>query len=261
MKVSAAAANNVLNDLVVEQDKEIFVSTAAVFRTAYYIAKNDRPYLDHPELVDLQKANGINMGRILHSNTVCVDIVDHIANEMKKLITSVLAAKRPISVLIDESTSLSQKACLIVYLRCCFENANDPLSFFLDMVEISSATADGILEGLMKCLIDNGLTEWFLKEFWMGLATDGAAVMLGRKGGLCTKLKELFPNIISWHCFNHRIELSVHDAVKANCEINHFKAFLDKLYSLYSQSPKKRYALGKMCCRSRCRTEKNWQGA
>jgi hypothetical protein len=62
--------------------------------------------------------------------------------------------------------------------------------------------------------------------------------MLGSKAGVATKLKHRFPMLTSWHCVNHRLELSVHDAVKACTEINHFKIFLDSLFATYSMSPK-----------------------
>ncbi len=62
--------------------------------------------------------------------------------------------------------------------------------------------------------------------------------MLGRKVGVHAKLKQLFPNIIGWHCLNHRLELSVHDVVQSLTGINHLKSFVDNLYSLYSRSPK-----------------------
>ena len=77
-----------------------------------------------------------------------------------------------------------------------------------------------------------------LTKCWFGLGTDGASIMLGSKSGVAAQLKALFPKIISWHCFNHRLELSVHDAIKSCVEINHFKTFMDSLYALYSQSPK-----------------------
>jgi len=35
----------------------------SAFRTAYYVANNDKPYTDHPDLIDLQKANDISVGR------------------------------------------------------------------------------------------------------------------------------------------------------------------------------------------------------
>ena len=243
-KVKILAKCNILPEAVAEQEKELLTTTCNIFRTAYYLAKHDRPYLDHPGLVDLQKTNGSDMGRILHSPTVCTDIVDHIAREMRaKLISSIMTQKKPFSVLIDESTSLGAKSCLIIYIRSCVGDSNDPLTFFLDIVELTDTTAAGILDALLGCLTKHGLTEDFLSQFWLGIGTDGASVMLGKRGGLCTKLKEKYPNLLTWHCFNHRLELAVHDAVKACTQVNHFKIFMQKLYSLYSMSPKNRRAL------------------
>ena len=39
------------------------------------------------------------------------------------------------------------------------------------------------------------------------------------------QLKAQFPNLIGWHCLNHRLELSVHDATEACTEMNHFLLF------------------------------------
>ena len=58
----------------------------------------------------------------------------------------------------------------------------------------------------------------FLKHCSVGFCSDGASVMLGRKAGMFAKLKSMFPNIIGWHCLNHRLELSVGDAVKCCTE-------------------------------------------
>lgn len=41
--------------------------TEAVFRTAYHLAKKNRPFSDHESLTELQEMNGIKMGSILHS--------------------------------------------------------------------------------------------------------------------------------------------------------------------------------------------------
>lgn len=92
-------------------------------------AKNNRPFLDHPDLIELQELNGIKAGRMLHSNVVAADIVSHIADEMRrKLVNAIIEEKLPFSVLIDESTSLSQKSCMIVYLRGCVSHCFEPVT-------------------------------------------------------------------------------------------------------------------------------------
>jgi len=102
------------------------------------------------------------------------------------------------------------------------------------MVAVTDTTAVGILDALLGRLSTrNGFTEDFLSQFWLGIGTNGASVMLGKP----SLWKETYPNLLTWHCFNHRLELAVHDAVKACTEVNHFKIFTEKLYSLYSIKP------------------------
>lgn len=245
-EIQERASVDTLKTVLVENQREQVDVTCRVFRTVYYIASNNRPYVDHPGLVDLQSLNGANLGRMLHSNNAATDIADHIAVEMRrKLLQVVRDAKLPFSVLIDESTSLSQKLCLIVYLRCSVDSDCDPVTVFLDLVELPSLTADAVMQSVITCLHKSGLQDDFLHECWLGLGTDGASVMLGKKAGVYAKLKEKFPNLIGWHCFNHRLELSVNDCVNACTELNHFKIFMQKLYTLYSASPKNRPALEK----------------
>jgi hypothetical protein len=224
---------------VAAMHKKLHEETCKVFRTAYYIAKRDRPYSDHPDLVNLQELNGVNLGRILHSNVSCTEIIDHIAGDMKASLTkTIVNMRRPIGVLIDESTSLSKQSCLIVYLRVALDETAGPVTFFLDIVEPAATTAAGIESCLLQCLEFHGFNHDFLKNCWVGIGVDGASVMMGEKCGVTARLKSKFPLIVRWHCFNHRLELSVGDAAKSCSEINHFKAFMDTLYATYSVSPK-----------------------
>ena len=104
---------------IVDQQQHAWLASSNIFRTAYYLAKQNRPFTDHSSLVDLQRLNGVNVGRVLHSRTTCVDIIDHISDKMRKELTnSVVDSGVPFAVLIDESTTISNKTCLVVYLRC-----------------------------------------------------------------------------------------------------------------------------------------------
>ena len=64
--------------------------------------------------------------------------------------------------------------------------------------------------------------------------SDGASVMVGVK----SRLKQQFPNLFTWLCLNHRLELAVTDALKDVTATYHFQSFMDSLYCIYSQSPK-----------------------
>ncbi|KAK0142792.1 E3 SUMO-protein ligase KIAA1586 [Merluccius polli] len=94
-----------------------------------------------------------------------------------------------------------------------------PEFIFIELVELENQRADGIEQALLTCLTNAGFTE-------------------GKKSGAATRLTSRFPKLFVWHCMNHRLELAVSDAVDEVNSVNHFKTFIQKLYSLYSMSNK-----------------------
>ena len=102
-------------NLNAQSEQAVFQSTARAFRTAYYVAKNNKSFTDFGSLIDLQEGNSLDMGRVLHSKTVAVDIIDHVSSQMKKkFLTKIIESRNKINVLADESTRLGQKSILII---------------------------------------------------------------------------------------------------------------------------------------------------
>lgn len=64
--------------------------------------------------------------------------------------------------------------------------------------------------------------------------------LLVKKKGVAKQLKNKYPLIFSWHCLNHRLELTINDTMKDLNAINHFKSFIDSFYVLYNNSQKKK---------------------
>ncbi|CAM4616600.1 unnamed protein product [Lepidochelys olivacea] len=92
-------------------------------------------------------------------------------------------------------------------------------------------------------LTDTGFDTEYLKKNLIGFCSDGASSMLGHKSGAATRLIQDFPNIIIWHCLNHRLQLALDDAINDINEISHFKIFLDKIYAIFHQSNKTQFEL------------------
>jgi hypothetical protein len=78
----------------------------------------------------------------------------------------------------------------------------------------------------------HGFTHDVLRERLICFASDGASVTVVITAG-----------VLTWHCANHRLELASGDAVNDIRAVSNFKIFLDKLYFLYSCSPKNRAEL------------------
>ena len=181
------------------------------------MAKENQSFHNFESEVDVQELNGVDMGRILHSTNACINIVNHIGEEMLRNLTKeVIKSDSKFAIMIDESTTLSNASTLIIYVRTCLAGTgmSSPVNLFIDLVELENVTAKGILDSLLGCLKSYGMTEEYLKISLISVACDGAAAMLGRKSGLKKLLTKKFPSVIFWHCANHRLELSVGDTVK-----------------------------------------------
>lgn len=241
LKISSEAKKETMEKLCLKtlsKEKEV---TARIFRTAYKVAKQNQSFNDFETEIDVQELNGLNMGRILHSNKACANIINHISAEMRKhIVQEIIKSTDKFAIMIDESTTLSKKSTLILYIRVCLKDLGmeSPVNLFLDLIELENVTSLAIFQAVIQCLEGYNLNDNVMANRLIAVSCDGAAVMLGRKSGVCALLKERFPSIIVWHCSNHRLELCVNDVVKKMATINRFKAFIDKLYVLYHASPK-----------------------
>ena len=109
-------SNNTLPRMMHQVTEQEYETTARVFRTAYFLMKKERPLTDFPHLIDLQQANNMDMGSILHSRVTAAAICEHVGNEMRKiLIKAVIDSGEKIGIMIDEATTNSyKKRCLRV---------------------------------------------------------------------------------------------------------------------------------------------------
>ena len=64
--------------------------------------------------------------------------------------------------------------------------------------------------------------------------------------GLGTRLKNDYPNTILWHCLNHHLQLILNDSVNDIKQVNHFKIFMDEIYTIFHQSNKNQMQLFKI---------------
>lgn len=93
-------------------------STQSIFRTAYYIAKSNRLFSDHYNLIEVQDLNGIKLGNTLYSRCSATNIIDHVSCKMKnRIIANIIETNAKLSILIDESTTISTLYGMIVYMK------------------------------------------------------------------------------------------------------------------------------------------------
>ena len=59
----------------------------------------------------------------------------------KRVVANLVLSSAKLSVLIDESTTLSHKSVMVVFIKASINNC-DPIFIFLDLVELDSQGAE-----------------------------------------------------------------------------------------------------------------------
>jgi hypothetical protein len=105
------------------------------------------------------------------------------------------------------------------------------------LTEFDNTRATAIVGMFLSKLHSNRFEDEFLLRNWISFGCDGTSNMLGRHAGVMRHLVEKYPNLIVWLCSNHRLEIAVND-VREMSAVCLMKTFFEKLYDVYSASPK-----------------------
>ena len=71
-----------------------------------------------------------------------------------------------------------------------------------------------------------------------GFSTDGAAVMLGHKSDVVTRLKREVPGVLVTHCFVHRLALSWCTGADAIPYMVNVQEIINSVYQFFHNSPR-----------------------
>ena len=176
--------------------------------------------------------------------TTAVKIIGHIAKDIKNEIFTKIEQTLKICVIVDEASTISNKPVLIIFLK--IEDCDVSPIIFFDLVELEGQGTEQIYASLLKSLHDGGFDNEYLRNNLNAFCSDDASVMLGRSPGVDTRLKNDYPIIILWHCLNHCLQLILDNSVNNIKQVNHFKIFMDKIYTIFHQSNKNQMQLFKI---------------
>ena len=237
LKFKILAKKNIFPKIVSKQIQKDVTSTEKLFKVAYYIGLYNKPYSEFPKLITLLADLQVDVGNTLHDRKTCTRMVDTIAKLMRKsLVDFINNSPGKITLIVDESTTISNVSCLIIYIKTTKDHQQ--VTFFFDLVPLKNKDADTVFKAILDCLKLHGITEQKLSDDLIQLCSDGASTFTGKKSGVGALFVDKYPKIIVWHCLAHRLELSIGDAKASFEQFNNIVGVLNIIYAFYSQSPK-----------------------
>lgn len=174
------------------------------------------------------------------SSVIQNDIIEAISNFMIKEIKNELHRTKFVSIIIDETSDVSNKEQLSTVLRYVTQEGNIVERF----IRFNDVSADRSAVSLSNHVIP------FINEFSCGdkliaQTYDGGSVMAGQHGGLQKLIKDEFPQAMFIHCYAHQLNLILQQSLNHIKECKVFFQTLSGFASFFSKSPKRTAALDK----------------
>ena len=148
------------------------------------------------------------LGELKLHRTKCSQVIKRVTSPaLYDELRSDVSGKK-FSVLIDESTDVSCKKYLCVTVRYFSEKQEKICTAFISLVSLVSATGEDTFNVLKLSLEDAGLN----LEDCVGLACNGASVMVGKHDSVHSRTKIVSPNCILMKCICHSLALCIKHA-------------------------------------------------
>uniref|UniRef100_A0ABM0M350 Zinc finger protein 862-like n=1 Tax=Saccoglossus kowalevskii TaxID=10224 RepID=A0ABM0M350_SACKO len=135
---------------------------------------------------------------------------------------------------MDETTDVAILKQLITYMRYITVNGNEceVKTSFVGIDDLFNGTAETITKSTETTF--NKLDINF--KDCSALGSDGAAVMVGQRKGVATKLREKNGTLINIHCIAHRLALASSQAMNDIKYLKRFSSTLQQLDYFYQNS-------------------------
>ena len=174
------------------------------FRNVHALVKKNKPFTDFQWLCELDGIKGCDIGTSYRNGKSAKRFLTTIASYERLELAKRLKNAQFLSITCDGSTDSATMEQEIIFARASSEGKVETL--FIGICTPNNASAEEITNVILQSLrnIDNEFDEDFIRSKVAGFGCDGAAVMLGKKGGVATRLSRIQPSLITVHCYAHR---------------------------------------------------------
>ncbi|XP_066603455.1 zinc finger protein 862-like [Prorops nasuta] len=116
------------------------------------------------------------------------------------------------SILLDESTDITDKKCLSIVVQYFSTEMNNVITELFKIIELDATdcSAEKLFAVFKQCFFDYGIPF----ENIIGFACDNASVMLGSRDSFLTRLREIVPRVILLNCICHTSTIVAKKACK-----------------------------------------------
>ena len=165
--------------------------------------------------------------RIIQNRDGCHELVSVIADHMDFELTKLMQDSPYLGIMIDESTDLSVRKNLLIYINLLLRDGV-VVSLFAHLEEMKQCDAASLTGTIVEYLEEKGIE---LSK------SDGASVMVGKQNGVGARLRKLNPYMLSMHCVAHKLALASEAAASSVPYCKQHRSILKGIYNYFHTSP------------------------
>ena len=204
-------------------------------RTVYCMAKNGISARNFDPLMKLQQVNGCTHADDYYKKPEIVcEMETVLSDQIEKSLLKNITNSPYIGLMLDETCDITVEKKLVIY--CRYIKEGQVYTAYVGNKRVTDCTAEGLKVALCDFLQSSGILTEDDYSSLMGLGTDGAAVMVGCRGGLGVKLKEKNNMLIQVHCIAHRLNLAASQASSGIPYMQDYHRYIQLLYRFFSDS-------------------------
>lgn len=183
-------------------------ATLASYEVAQLVAKSGKAHTIAEELIlpaavaICKRMLGDSAAKLVSSVPLSNNTIQRRISDLSENIEETLFVRICMSDMfalqIDESTDISRKATMLVFVRFIWEN--QLFEDFLFSCELMHTQGEDVFNAIDQFFSKHGIN-W---EKCVGITTDGAASMSGYKTGLLARVRAVAPHMKWTHCCIHR---------------------------------------------------------
>ena len=209
------------------------------FQAFYFVAKQEianskiTPLL---QLLESVGATGVDTFRHRSKGSV-IEIFKTIGTALRNQVINDLQQAKCYGLLCDDVCDVATFEQMVTFVQYIKDGKIVVKFLTIDnlLEKSSSPNAQAMINLVKDRFINLGID---IKKV-SSVATDGAAVMMGKKGGFAVKLREICPTLINIHCICHRLALACTDTVKGVNWIKKVELNLQQLWRFFENSAKR----------------------
>ena len=227
------ATNKVLND----EEKAIILAMKCV----YFLAKESVPLSKYPNFIAFLKfvetphvdRLSVDQNTSYESYNSATDLLSSVVATIDKKSTDKLQDSPVITIMTDESTDIVVHHKLCISARLVDPITLKPSTIFLSNIRLHDAKGKSIFDAIKSHLDSRHVKITKV----MGLGTDGASTMTGKKEGLTGHFLRENPHLMNTHCAAHRLALCSEQAAKSIPVMTDFQRTLESIFYHFKKSP------------------------